>query len=88
MTDHTLVMIVPAGGEWLWAPMALDGAADAISSALGKRYRAVRVTDRLTALIGERSGDPEVEENPYLPLIGELTASTCPAGDPRYSQAA
>lgn len=72
MGELTRVMIVPAGGEWLWAPMPLDGAAGAITAAVGRCYRATRLTDRLTVLVGDHAGDPLVEVNPYLPLVGRL----------------
>ncbi|ACV79020.1 hypothetical protein [Nakamurella multipartita] len=67
----TRVMIVPAGGEWLWSPMPLDDAAGAITAAVGHDYRALALTDQLTVLVGERD-DPGIDVNPYLPAIGRL----------------
>ena len=68
----TRVMIVPAGGEWLWSPMPLDDAAGAITAAVGDDYRAFALTDQLTVLVGEHDDDPRVGCNPYLPEIGRL----------------
>ena len=68
----TQVMIVPAGGEWLWSPMPLTDAAGAIAAAVGHHYRASALTDQLTVLVGDHDGEQPVEFNPYLPDIGRL----------------
>ena len=67
----TRVMVVPAGGEWLWSPMPLDDAVGAIAAAVGDDYRAVALTDQLTVLVGDGE-DPQVDVNPYLPAVGRL----------------
>jgi hypothetical protein len=63
-------MILPPGGEWVVVRPAIDDAADAVTTALGEHYRAVALTDQLTALIGDP--DDVAETNPYLPGIGSL----------------
>ena len=68
----TQVMIVPAGGEWLWSPMPLTDAAGTIAAAVGNRYRALALTDQLTVLVGDHDKHLPVELNPYLPGIGRL----------------
>lgn len=63
------MLILPPGGEWLIVRPSIDDAGEAVTTSLGRQYRAVELTDQLTALIADLG---DAETNPYLPRIGAL----------------
>lgn len=76
----TRMLILPPGGEWVIVRPSIDDAGEAVTTSLGRQYRAVTLTDQLTALIADPASDHEV--NPYLPRIGALYGVRLSGGGP------